>query len=31
MPGEKIQIYDRTAESIKKMQINMQISVMTVK
>lgn len=31
MPGEKIQMYDRTAENIKKMQINLQILVMTVK
>lgn len=31
MRGEKIQMYDRTAENIKKMQINLQILVMTVK
>lgn len=31
MPGEKIQMYDRTTENIKKMQINLQILVMTVK
>jgi len=31
MPGEKIQMYDRMAESITKIHINMEILVMTVK